>query len=151
RRCVARAVGGDQARGGAQNGVRLRGIHAPARRVVRALVRRRAGAVLDRVADPLRADAGRAAREADAEEAGGPPGVVVGVGWVAGLAAIRSLGRAGVRVLAVDDRQSALGFRSRYAEARLAPTRSGASFVDFLRSLGGGVVFPTHDDDLEEI
>jgi D-aspartate ligase len=80
-----------------------------------------------------------------------PPGVVVGVGWVAGLAAIRSLGRAGVHVLAVDDRQSALGFRSRYADARLAPARSGAAFVDFLRSLGNGVVFPTHDDDLESI
>jgi D-aspartate ligase len=77
--------------------------------------------------------------------------VVVGVGWVAGLAAIRSLGRAGVRVLAVDDRRSALGFRSRYAEARLAPTREGRAYVDFLRSLGDGVVFPTHDDDLEAI
>jgi len=80
-----------------------------------------------------------------------PPAVVVGVGWVAGLAAIRSLGRAGVRVLAVDDRLSALGFRSRYAEARVAPTRAGPAFVDFLRTLGGGVVFPTHDDDLETI
>jgi predicted ATP-grasp superfamily ATP-dependent carboligase len=80
-----------------------------------------------------------------------PPAVVVGVGWVAGLAAIRSLGRAGVRVLAVDDRPSALGFRSRYAEARVAPTRTGPAFVDFLRTLGDGVVFPTHDDDLEAI
>ena len=77
--------------------------------------------------------------------------MVVGVGWVAGLAAIRSLGRAGVRVLAVDDRQSALGFRSRYAEAHVAPTRTGAAFVDFLRTLGDGVVFPTRDDDLETI
>lgn len=77
--------------------------------------------------------------------------MVVGVGWVAGLAAIRSLGRAGVRVLAVDDRRSALGFRSRFAEMRLAPARSGAAYVEFLRSLGGGVVFPTHDDDLEAI
>ena len=80
-----------------------------------------------------------------------PPAVVVGAGWVASLAAIRSLGRAGVRVLAVDDRPSALGFRSRYAEARLAPARSGDSYVDFLRGLGAGVVFPTHDDDLETL
>ena len=79
------------------------------------------------------------------------PGVVVGVGWVAGLAAIRSLGRAGIRVLAVDDRESALGLRSRYAEPRVAPARSGRAFVDFLRALGDGVVFPTHDDDLETI
>jgi D-aspartate ligase len=77
--------------------------------------------------------------------------VVVGVGWVAGLAAIRSLGRAGVRVLAVDDRPSALGLRSRYAEPRVARTRAGSAFVDFLRTLGDGVVFPTHDDDLETI
>ena len=80
-----------------------------------------------------------------------PAGVVVGVGWVAGLAAIRSLGRAGVHVLAVDHRPSALGFRSRYAQARVAPARSGESYVDFLRTLGPGVVFPTHDDDLETL
>jgi predicted ATP-grasp superfamily ATP-dependent carboligase len=67
------------------------------------------------------------------------------------LAAIRSLGRAGIRVLAVDDRGSALGFRSRYAEPRLAPTREGDAYVGFLRELGPGVVFPTHDDDLETI
>lgn len=80
-----------------------------------------------------------------------PPGVVVGVGWVAGLAAIRSLGRAGIRVLAVDDRPSALGFRSRYAEPHVAPTRRGDAYVGFLSELGPGVVFPTHDDDLETI
>ena len=80
-----------------------------------------------------------------------PPAVVVGVGWVAGLAAVRSLGRAGIRVLAVDDRGSALGFRSRYAEPHVAPTRRGDGYVAFLRELGSGVVFPTHDDDLETI
>src|SRR5436305_6871859 len=79
------------------------------------------------------------------------PAAVVDVGWVNGLAAIRSLGRAGVRVLAVDDRPSALGFRSRYAERRVAPARTGAAFVQFLQTLGDGVVFPTHDDDLEAI
>ena len=80
-----------------------------------------------------------------------PPGIVVGVGWVAGLAAIRSLGRAGIRVLAVDDRPGALGFRSRYAEAHVAPSREGDAYIAFLRTLGPGVVFPTHDDDLETI
>jgi predicted ATP-grasp superfamily ATP-dependent carboligase len=82
-----------------------------------------------------------------------PPAVVVGVGWVAGLAAIRSLGRAGVRVLAVDDRPGALGFRSRYAEPRHAPNRieEQDAFVRFLADLGEGVAFPTHDDDLETI
>ena len=41
--------------------------------------------------------------------------VVVDVGWVNGLAAIRSLGRAGIPVFAVDHPSSPLGFRSRYA------------------------------------
>ena len=44
------------------------------------------------------------------------PAVVVDVGWVNGLAAVRSLGRAGIRVLSLDHRPSALGFRSRYAD-----------------------------------
>ena len=44
--------------------------------------------------------------------------MVVEVAWVNGLAAIRSLGRQGLRVLAVDNRPYALGLRSRYAEAR---------------------------------
>ncbi|HYY04241.1 MAG TPA: hypothetical protein VE736_10185 [Gaiellaceae bacterium] len=80
-----------------------------------------------------------------------PPAIVVGVGWVAGLAAIRSLGRAGVRVLAVDHRRGALGFRSRYAEPHVAPERHGEEYVRFLERLGAGVVFPTHDDDLATI
>jgi D-aspartate ligase len=80
-----------------------------------------------------------------------PPAVVVGVGWVAGLAAIRSFGRARIPVLAVDDRRSALGFRSRYAQPRVAPSREGGEYVQFLAGLGAGVVFPTHDDDLETI
>jgi D-aspartate ligase len=80
------------------------------------------------------------------------PAIVVGVGWVAGLAAIRSLGRADIRVLAVDDRSSALGFRSRYAEPRRSPDRDDReSFVSFLDRLGEGVVFPTGDRDLETL
>jgi D-aspartate ligase len=81
------------------------------------------------------------------------PAAVVDVGWVNGLAAIRSLGRAGVRVLAVDHRPSALGFRSRYAEpfvcadAHADPTR----FVASIRALGEVVVFPTHDGQLNLI
>jgi D-aspartate ligase len=94
---------------------------------------------------------GRTNREACARPAVRPPAVVVGVGWVAGLAAIRSLGRAGVRVLAVDDRPGALGFRSRYAEPHVAPAREGDAYVEFLAALGEGVVFPTHDDDLATI
>ncbi len=83
----------------------------------------------------------------------GLPAAVIDVGWVNGLAAIRSLGRAGIRVLAVDHRPSALGFRSRYAEPFLCadshadPTR----FVASIRALGEVVVFPTHDGQLNLI
>ena len=78
------------------------------------------------------------------------PAAVVDVGWVNGLAAIRSLGRAGIRVLAVDHRPSALGFRSRYAERFLSPDphQDETRFVAFVRALGRVVVFPTHDEQL---
>jgi D-aspartate ligase len=78
---------------------------------------------------------------------------VVDVGWVNGLAAVRSLGRAGVRVLAVDHRPSALGFRSRYGERMLSPDpfTDEHRFVNFVRALGRVVVFPTHDDSLNAI
>ena len=78
---------------------------------------------------------------------------VVDVGWVNGLAAIRSLGRAGIRVLAVDHRPSALGFRSRYAERFVSPDpfEDEHRFANFIRALGDVVVFPTHDDSLNAI
>ncbi|MFL6030513.1 MAG: hypothetical protein ACJ74D_10830 [Gaiellaceae bacterium] len=78
---------------------------------------------------------------------------VVDVGWVNGLAAIRSLGRAGIRVLAVDHRPSALGFRSKYAERFVSPDpfEDEHRFVNFIRALGDVVVFPTHDDSLNAI
>src|SRR5437870_9714892 len=81
------------------------------------------------------------------------PAAVVDVGWVNGLAAIRSLGRAGVRVLALDHRPSALGFRSRYAEPFVCPdpTVDETRFIAFLRALGETVVFPTHDEGLNAI
>jgi len=81
------------------------------------------------------------------------PAAVVDVGWVNGLAAIRSLGRAGVRVLAVDHRPSALGFRSKYAERFLSPDpfADERGFVNFVRALGEVVVFPTHDDSLNAL
>ena len=83
----------------------------------------------------------------------GVPAAVVDVGWVNGLAAIRSLGRAGIRVLAIDHRPSALGFRSKYAESLLSPDpfEDEHGFVNFIRALGEVVVFPTHDDSLNAI
>jgi D-aspartate ligase len=81
------------------------------------------------------------------------PAAVVDVGWVNGLAAIRSLGRSGVRVLAVDHRPSALGFRSKYAERFLAPDpfTDETRFAAFVRALGDVVAFPTHDDSLNAL
>jgi D-aspartate ligase len=83
------------------------------------------------------------------------PAVVVDVGWVNGLAAIRSLGRAGVRVLALDHRTSALGFRSRYAEAVVTPPPfEEEAFVAFLAALEldePAPVFATHDEPLNAI
>jgi D-aspartate ligase len=81
------------------------------------------------------------------------PAAVVDVGWVNGLAAIRSLGRAGVRVHAVDHRPSALGFRSRYAEPFLSVDAHAdpKGFIASLRMLGQIAVFPTHDEQLNLI
>ncbi len=82
-----------------------------------------------------------------------PPAIVVDVGFVNGLGAIRSLGRAGLRVYAVDHRPSALGFRSRHAQPVLAPPplEDEDGFVERLRTLGPGVVFPTHDEGLRAV
>jgi D-aspartate ligase len=84
--------------------------------------------------------------------------VVVEVAWVNGLAAIRSLGRKGLRVLAVDHRPYALGFRSRYAEPHIAPDPldDEDGFVAALRSLAEQTddvlpVFPTHDEHVNAI
>jgi predicted ATP-grasp superfamily ATP-dependent carboligase len=84
--------------------------------------------------------------------------VVVEVAWVNGLAAIRSLGRRGLRVLALDHRPHALGFRSRYAEARLAPDPldDEDGFIAALRSAAEETadvlpVFPTHDEHVNAI
>jgi predicted ATP-grasp superfamily ATP-dependent carboligase len=84
--------------------------------------------------------------------------VVAEVAWVNGLAAIRSLGRHGLRVLALDHRPYALGFRSRYAEPRLAPDPldDEDGFIDALREIadetdGPLPVFPTHDEHVNAI
>jgi D-aspartate ligase len=83
------------------------------------------------------------------------PAVVVDVGWVNGLAAIRSLGRAGIRVLALDHRRSALGFRSRYAQPVLTPDpQDERAFVSFLAGLEldePAPLFATHDEPLNAI
>ncbi len=69
-----------------------------------------------------------------------PAAIVVDVGWVNGLAAIRSLGRAGVPVIAVDHRACALGFRSRYARCRASrpDPQDEDGFVSCLAEIGRG-------------
>ena len=80
--------------------------------------------------------------------------VVVDVGWVNGLAAIRSLGRAGIPVFAADHRSSPLGFRSRYAQPVTVPDplADEEGFVDAIARIGGpAAVFPTHDPPLNAL
>lgn len=79
--------------------------------------------------------------------------LVVDVGWVNGLAAIRSLGRAGIPVVAVDHRPSALGFRSRYATAVRVPDplTDEQGFITRVAEAGPAVVFPTHDPPLNAL
>ena len=87
-----------------------------------------------------------------------PPAVVCEVGWVNGLGAIRSLGRAGVRTIALDHRPWALGFRSRYALPLVAPDPlpDQDGFISFLLELaerlrGPAPIFPTHDEHLNAL
>jgi D-aspartate ligase len=84
-----------------------------------------------------------------------PPALVLDVGWVNGLGAIRSLAREGIRVLALDHRPSALGLRSRLALPVLCPDPDldGERFTAFLGELTELLpapvpIFPTHDDGL---
>ncbi|HZN21825.1 MAG TPA: hypothetical protein VFB57_04635 [Gaiellaceae bacterium] len=95
---------------------------------------------------------------AAARSPGRPPAVVVDVGWVNGLAAIRSLGRTGAPVVAVDHRPWALGLRSRYALPVQSPDPAADEdgFVEVLAELGDELgrpapVFPTHDSGLNAI
>jgi D-aspartate ligase len=90
--------------------------------------------------------------------AGKGTAVVAEVGWVNGLAAIRSLGRKGLRVVALDHRPYALGLRSRYAETRLAPEPfdDEDGFVAALQAVAAETddvlpIFPTHDEHLNAI
>ena len=87
-----------------------------------------------------------------------PAAVVVDVSWVNGLAAIRSLGRAGAPVIALDHRgaRSASGRATPSgSSARIrAPTRPSSSrlLVELGDALGRPTpIFPTHDEQLNAI
>jgi D-aspartate ligase len=86
------------------------------------------------------------------------PAVVCEVGWVNGLGAIRSLGRAGIPTIALDHRPWALGFRSRYALPLVAPDPlpDQDGFISFLIELAEKLgrpapIFPTHDEHLNAL
>lgn len=88
----------------------------------------------------------------------GPPAVVLQASGPNALGIVRSLGRAGVPVIACDHDPRALGLVSRYAlPARTAdPLAEPARFVDDLLALGagaaaGGVLFATHDEAIAAI
>jgi D-aspartate ligase len=97
-------------------------------------------------------------RPARASSRDRPVAIVAKCGWVNGLAAIRSLGRRAVEVLALDYQPSALGFESRYATPVLCPDPLTAEsrFIEFMLALGddlGGAVpiFPTNDELLNAV
>jgi D-aspartate ligase len=87
-----------------------------------------------------------------------PVAVVLQASGPNALGIVRSLGRAGVRVIACDHDPRALGLLSRYVTpARTAdPLAEPDRFVDDLLALGrgeaaGGVLFPTHDEAIATI
>lgn len=87
-----------------------------------------------------------------------PAAVVCDVSFVNGLTAVRSLGRMGVPVFAVDHRPSALGFRSRHAMALRSPDpgTEADAYAAFLEELGDAIgrpapVLPAHDPPLNAI
>jgi len=93
-----------------------------------------------------------------AAHAGDPPAIVLQASGPNALGIIRSLARAGVRVIACDHDARALGMVSRYATpARTAdplaePERFLADVTALGRAQGGeAVLFPTHDEAIAAI
>lgn len=87
-----------------------------------------------------------------------PPAIVLQASGPNALGIIRSLARAGVRVIACDHDPEALGLLSRYVTPVLTadPLTAPDAFVDDLIALGrgegaGGVLFPTHDEAVAAI
>ena len=86
------------------------------------------------------------------------PAVVSSCEYPNGLAAIRSLGRRGIDVVAVDDDRRAVGMSSRYARPVLAPSpmKDVSGFVSALSDLGDtlagpAVFFATSDPVLRAV
>lgn len=90
--------------------------------------------------------------------AGAPPAIVLQASGPNALGIVRSLGRAGVRVIACDHDPRALGLLSRYATpaATADPLGEPERFVEDLLAIGrgpgaGGVLFATHDEAIAAI
>jgi D-aspartate ligase len=89
--------------------------------------------------------------------AGDPPAIVLQASGPNSLGIIRSLARAGVRVIACDHDRRALGLLSRYAAPSLMadplaePERFLADLTALAREQGGGVLFATHDEAVAAI
>lgn len=87
------------------------------------------------------------------------PAIVIGVAWANGLGLIRSLGQAGVPVIALDPDPRAIGLYSRYVTHPLVcpdPGEEEPAFLDFMermaRWLGqAGVLFLTRDQDVSTV
>jgi D-aspartate ligase len=74
--------------------------------------------------------------------------VVLGVEHPRAVAAVQSLGRAGIPVVAVDHDPEATGYASRYLDRKFQVESAPEKAVDFLEDLGrdgGGVLMPTND------
>lgn len=79
---------------------------------------------------------------------GGPRAIVLGIEHPRGVAAVQSLGRAGVSVIGVDHDPTALGFFSRYLQAKFVIKNDAAAGLAFLEEMGrngGGMLVPTND------
>jgi predicted ATP-grasp superfamily ATP-dependent carboligase len=77
-----------------------------------------------------------------------PPAIVLGASHPSALAVIRSLGRAGIPVIAVDHDPHAVGFRSRYVGRRHLVGSGADDALACLEALGhegGGLVVATND------
>lgn len=99
------------------------------------------------------------ARDANDLPGGGPvSGIVLQASGPNALGIVRSLGRVGVPVVAVDVDAHALGLRSKYATPRASvdPLLHPSGFVDDVEAIGRtlastGVLYATHDEALSAI
>lgn len=76
--------------------------------------------------------------------------IILGIEHPRGVAAIQSLGRAGIPVVGVDHDPTAVGFHSRYLTEKILVEKSPGKALALLEELagGGGMLMATNDDYL---